>query len=46
MPANEWLIRRNKHIKQAYNFFKEAEKIFAEFKKNNKKNKQEIKTND
>ena len=40
MSTNEWLIKRNKHIKQAHNFFKEAEKILAEFKKNNKKNKQ------
>ena len=40
MPTNEWLKNRNRHIKQAYNFFKEAEKILAEFKKNNKKNKQ------
>ena len=42
MSKNEWLIKRNKHIKQAHNFFKEAEKILAEFKKNNnKKNKQQ-----
>lgn len=40
MSTNEWLIKRNKHIKQAHNFFKEAEKILAEFKKNNKKSKQ------
>jgi len=41
MSTNEWLIKRNKHIKQAHNFFKEAEKILTEFKKNNKKNKQQ-----
>ena len=42
MPTNEWLKNRNRQIKQAHNFFKEAEKILAEFKKNNnKKNKQQ-----
>jgi hypothetical protein len=40
MSKNEWLIRRNKHIKQAHNFFKEAEKILAEFKKNKKQNRE------
>ena len=30
MSTNEWLIKRNKHIKQAHNFFKEAEKILSD----------------